>query len=86
MKRRNPADGVLDLFGRNEPRAFELPRCARVTRTPHEILMIELHAHIVPAAVARVIVDDAVRRVEFVGGMREAADHHDRRIHRPCEP
>ena len=45
---------------------------------PHEVIMLETFGRIVPAAVARMPVDDAVRRREFVGRVSEAADQ-DRR-------
>ena len=53
---------------------------------PEEVEMVEILPHVVPAGMARVVVDDAVRRVELVRGMREAADHHNRHIAAPCDP
>ena len=51
---------------------------AFVTRTPEEVVVVEIDAHVVPAGVAGVVVDDAVGRGEFVGRMCEAGDHDDR--------
>ncbi len=48
--------------------------------------MVEILPHVVPAGVAGVVIDDTVRRVEFVRGMRETADHHDRNLAPPCDP
>ncbi|MGY3482156.1 hypothetical protein ACVW1C_000039 [Bradyrhizobium sp. USDA 4011] len=54
--------------------------------TPQEILLVETHPRIVPATVARVKIDNAVRRYKCVGGMGEPTDHDDRRSRRPCKP
>ena len=70
----------------DQPRAFELARRVLVARAPQEVLVVEAVVRIVPAAVAGVVVDHAVGRVELVGRMGEAADHHHRRAHRPGEP
>ena len=48
--------------------------------------MIEAQQRIVPAAVARVIVDDAIGRREFVGRVAEAADHDGRGTGGPGQP
>ena len=82
----NGPDRRLDLLGGDEPRAFELARRVLVARAPQKIAVIEAMAHVVPAAVAGVLVDDAVRRIEFVGRVGEARDHHHRRAGRPGEP
>src|ERR1700733_1374720 len=85
-KVRNLLDRVLDLIDRNQPRAFELARCALVARAPEEILMVEPKPGIVPTTVAGMIIDHSVRRFELVGRVRETGNHHDRRAAGPGEP
>ena len=86
FKGRNLLDGGDHLLGADEARAFELAVVALVAGAPEEIEMVEILPHVVPAGMARVVVDDAVRRVELVRGMREAADHHNRHLAAPCDP
>ena len=57
-----------------------------MARTPEEVEVVEVLAHVIPAGMAGVVVDDAVRRRELVGRMREAGDHHDRHLAGPGEP
>src|SRR5271169_5818339 len=82
----NAADGRLDVARGDQSRAFELSWRAGVPRAPQEVVVVEAMAHVVPAAVAGVIVDHPVRRGEFVGRMGEARDHYHRRADRPGEP
>ena len=63
-----------------------MPVGSLVTRTPEEIEVIEIQPHVVPAGVAGVIIDDAVRRCEFVRRMGKAGNHHHRDTAPPCEP
>ena len=83
---RNPLDRLLDLIDRDQPRALELARCALVARAPEEILVVEPKMGIVPATVAGMIIDHPVRRLEFIGRMRETGNHHDRRAAGPGQP
>lgn len=78
--------GRNDLLRRDQPGTFELAVVALVAGTPEEIEVVEVLAHIVPAAVAGVVVDDPVGRVELVGGMGEPRDHHDRHLAAPGHP
>ena len=48
--------------------------------------MVEVDAHVVPAGMAGMVVDDTVRRGELVCRMRETGDHHHRDLATPCEP
>ena len=43
-----------------------------MARAPQEVEMVEVLPHVIPAGMAGMVVDDAVRRMELVGGMREA--------------
>ena len=86
FKGRNLLDGRDDLLGGDEARAFELAVVALVAGAPEEVEMVEILPHVVPAGMACVVVDDAIRRVELVRGMREAADHHNRHLAAPCDP
>ena len=70
----------------DQPRALELARRVLVARAPQEIVVVEAVLRVVPAAVAGVVVDDAIGRIEFVGRMGEARDHHHRGAGRPGEP
>src|SRR5262249_37144442 len=83
---RHGTDDALHMLRRDEPRAFELPRRVLLARAPEEILVVEAHQRIVPAAIAGVVVDDAVRRRELIGRMGEATDEHDWLLRRPGEP
>src|SRR5258708_22216933 len=62
----DPADRLLDVIDGDQARAFELARRALVARAPQEVLVVEAMVRIVPAAVAGVIVDHAIGRVELV--------------------
>src|SRR5262249_58311922 len=42
--------------------------------------------HVVPAGITGVIIDDTIGRPEFIGWMREPADHYDRCSGRPSKP
>ncbi|KGX57024.1 hypothetical protein Y024_4433 [Burkholderia pseudomallei TSV44] len=77
---------VFDLRVAHEPRTFELPQRSRVTRACRCIGIVEVRARVVPAAIARMEIDHAVRRVEFADRMRESADQHDGRADRPRKP
>src|ERR1700730_8069751 len=83
---RNSLHHGLHLVRGDEPRAFELARGVLVTRTIHEILVVEAVPHIVPARIAGMVVDHPVGRLKLVGRMGEAADQHHRLAHRPGEP
>ena len=48
--------------------------------------MIEAVTDVVPATVARVIIDHTIWRGEFIRRVREARDHHNRRPSCPSEP
>ena len=85
-KTRDPLQRRLYVVRCNEPRAFELTRRALVTGAPQEISVIEPVAHVVPTAVAGVIVDDPIGGRKFVRGVRKSADHHHRCPHRPGKP
>ena len=87
--RTKPGDALdcgFDVFGGDQPGAFELPRRAGMARTPQKVLVIETMPRVVPAAVAGMPVDHPVRRREFVGRMREATDQHHRTACRPRQP
>lgn len=86
FERGNPLDGVDDLFRRNQTRAFKVAVRTFVARTPEEIEMVEVFAHVIPAAVAGVVVDDTVGSGKFVGGMGEAGNHDDRDTASPGQP
>ena len=79
-------DGGDHLFGGNQLGALEVTVCALVTGAPEEVEVVEVQTHIVPAAVAGVVVDNAVRCFKFVGGMGETGDHHHRNLTAPCQP
>jgi hypothetical protein len=70
----------------DQPCAFERPGRAGMARAPQEILVISLYPHVVPAGIADVPVDHAVWRGEFIGWMREAADHHHWRARGAAQP
>ena len=72
LESRNLLDCRDDLFWRDKARAFELAVIALVPRTPQKVEMVEILAHVVPAGMACVVVDDAVWCVELVGGVSEA--------------
>ena len=86
MEMRDALQRCYDLPSGDEPRALELSWRTLVARAPQEIVMVEAVMRIVPAAIANVIIDDAIRRLEFVDGMRKAGDHHNRRAGCPGEP
>src|SRR5262249_21691012 len=62
----NTLNDCFHVICRDEPRALELPRRVLVARAPQKIFMVEPMMRVVPAAVARVIVDHSVRGREFV--------------------
>jgi len=82
----NTCNGLLDVVGRDEPCALKLPRGALMARTPEEIVVVKFVRRVIPAAVAGVIVDDAVRGVKFVCRMGQPADHHYWRPDPPSQP
>ena len=71
-----PVDRSAHLPGGEKPRALIGPVRSLMPRAGIEILQIEPEAAVVPAAVAEMIVDHPVGRMEFVEGKREAGDHH----------
>src|SRR5262249_17359121 len=85
-KTRNGLYRRLDLFGGDKACAFKLARRIRMTRAPEEVFVVEPMPHVVPAAVAGMIVDDAVRGVKFVCRMGQPADHHYWRPDPPSQP
>src|SRR5579862_5996045 len=74
------------MLGGDKTGALELPRRIFVAWTPQEILVIEPVAHVIPAAVAGVIIDHTIGRIKFVRWVRESRNHHNRRSTRPGEP
>ena len=76
----------ITCVGGDQPGALELPRRAGMARAPQEILVVEPHPLVVPAAVAGVPVDDAIWRGEFVGRVGKATDHHHLAARRPGQP
>ena len=68
---RNLFDSGNDLFGRDEFGTFKMSVSAFVARTPQEVKVVEVNTHIVPAAVAGVVIDDTVRSFKFIGRMGE---------------
>ncbi len=86
FERRNLLDGRDDLFGGDEACAFELAVVALVAGAPEEVEVVEILPHVVPAGVAGVVIDDTVWRMEFIRGMCETADHHQRDLAAPRHP
>ena len=83
---RDLADGGDDLIRRDQLRTFKVAVRAFVTGTPQEVEVVEVQPHIVPAAVAGMIIDHTIRRFKFVGRVGEAGDHHHRHFAAPGKP
>jgi hypothetical protein len=54
--------------------------------TPEKVFVVKAHPHVIPTAVAGVIVDHSIGCVKFIGWMSEAADQDYRSADRPSEP
>ena len=63
-----------------------MPVRALVARTPQKIEVVEVHAHIIPAGIAGMEIDNAVRGMEFIGRIGEARDHHHGYFAAPGQP
>src|SRR5262249_33689301 len=91
-------DRRLDLIGGDQTRALELARGVLVARAPEEILVVEAHPDTVPAGIAGVIIDHAIRRtsstpytgvkpeIRTTGTPRAQASQHERTLNCPRRP
>lgn len=66
--------------------AFVLPFCAFVARTPQEVPVVKVNAHVIPAAVTDMGVEDTVWGTELTARQGEAAYHHHRNTAGPGQP
>ena len=63
-----------------------MPFCILVSRTPEKIKMVKVNSHIIPTAIAGVIIDYPIWGVKFIGWMSEATNHYYGNFATPCEP
>ena len=63
-----------------------MPFGSLMARAPQVVEMVEVFAHVVPASVTCVVVDDPVRGEELVFSFGETGNQHDRHPAAPRQP
>ena len=79
-------DRGYHLFCGDELGTFKMPVGTFVARTPQKVKVVKIQSHIVPTAVAGVIVDHPVRRFKLIRRMRKTGNHHHRHFAAPRQP
>lgn len=77
---------IDNMHAGDEARTFKLARRVLMPGAPQEVVMVKPLRGVIPAGVAGMPVNDAVRRFKLIGGMCEAGDHHDLGARSPGQP